>query len=166
MNWSDVIAALAWSLAGFVVGFLGGRISRDVRDIRNAAVDDDEYTGPDRRRRRPPFGGDRLLGVFLILLAISTVTLLAVSNAQQRAIVDCQADVNRQLVEAINARGDSAAKDRKALNDMLQAVLTLPTPEQRRDALVDYLNTSKRTDEERARAPYPDPEDFDCKEAR
>jgi hypothetical protein len=159
---ADLVGPLVWSCVGFVAGFLAARLSSDVHEIRDVALS--EHAGPERRR--PASNTNRLLGVFLVLLSVATVTLLAVSNAKQRAIVDCQTDVNRRVVETINQRADAAAKDKAALDGMVAAVLTLKSEQARRQALAAYVAVAKQTTAERARTPYPNPRDFDCQETK
>lgn len=150
-----ILNALVWSVAGFLVGYVVARMSKDVHTIKEAVVD--------REKTEPgPYLPTRLFGVVLVVMAIATVAAIAISNVQQQQVFDCQTDVNRELVRATNQRADFAARDRKALTDMLTTVLTEPNERARREAVEDYVAASEHTQGERSRSPLPDVEEFDC----
>lgn len=129
-----IVEAMAWSLSGFFVGVVVGVILRDVYDLV--------------RRRRGPSRTMRgavstrvVFGLALVMLGASVVVL-----DYYRA--ECQEDVDKQLVAALQARGN-------ALDDLVRSLLSPERGESSRDELRAFLRIAERFE-------YPDPEKLRC----
>lgn len=116
MSVTDVLSALAWSLAGFMVGYTVCLVTANPPTFGDepAHQEDPVYT----RRRN----SNRIIGWAVVLMSLVTVASLAYSNHAQRAIIDCQTAVNGRLVGAISTRAVIADQDREAINDLITAI--------------------------------------------
>lgn len=61
-------------------------------------------------------------GLILVVLAISSLGLFYVTNTSQRRIADCQAEVNRETVLALQARSQASRENIQAEHDWLASV--------------------------------------------
>lgn len=158
-----LLHAVAWSVGGFVLGYVVAGVSTDLHTIKEAVV-------PERktpRRRLRPYLPDRALGVVLILLAILSVVGIAFFNHDRAERLDCQSRINGELVRTINERTRIYNADRQALDDLILTFATLRGTEaerrqKSREAFEAYVQTLSESAERRARFPYPDPNEFKC----
>lgn len=156
MNPDYLLAAVGWSLAGFVVGYVTAHVLTHKEGFVN-----------DHPRLRP-YVPNRTLGVALVLLAILSVVSLAVVSTQRQNVSECQAKVNLGLIRAIEARAKIADDDRRALDDLVLAIVNtadLPETQQQRavaSALQTYTMTITKSRNDRARYRLPTPRDYAC----
>lgn len=91
--------------------------------------------------------------IIMGLFSLSFVTYDLVEEGKRQ---DCQTAVNQQFFAVTKQRSQIISADREALAHMIEQVLTLPTPEQRRQVLEDYLADKERRDSELKELPLPE----------
>lgn len=184
LNWT--LASMAWSVAGLIIGYALGRMSRDVHELREALVDEqdahDDAVGRERRsgedRRAPvqPNRTSQLLGVAIIILAALSVSASAVAVQRQSDQVACQNRYNRSFADALSERSRAADADRAAITRLITVSAQLNTEAQALDpsdpkdaaayqalqkratqATKDYLDALGEADKRRAANPIPAP---------
>lgn len=129
-----VVPSLAWGLGGLVIGYWLGTMTREVHELREALVaeqdahyetrhgsppDGDRRSGHDRRR------GSRmnyLIGAVLIVLAVGSVTFTALESQERNRVTECQSNYNLAFSRALNERVKAAQKDRAAIRELVQTV--------------------------------------------
>lgn len=105
--------------------------------------------------------------VFQLIAVISLLVGLAV-GVNQYQLTSCLADYNEASNKATAARTDAAAADRKALDDMVQAIVdarALPSEEAQQavqKALTGYLVARASADGQRKGSPLPAPPSQTC----
>lgn len=162
-GWTNVLASAAYSLAGFLVGFGLGRVSRDVHDIKESVV-----TEPTRLVRRDPhqhgfwrWTDNRVLGLGLLALSILTLVFAFIGSQKLTNQAQCQSEFNVRFGLAYQARAASADGDRNALNNLMLSIAgEPPTPQGRakaRAAFEHYIAQIKTSDATRRAHPLPDP---------
>jgi hypothetical protein len=100
------------------------------------------------------------IAVVVLIIAVASTTFSWRVDSRQRNFVACQANVNQSRTEALGELQLLAAEDRKVLDKLVAQVLAARTPGSGRQALLEYVATRKRTDEERKGHPLPMPEDI------
>lgn len=155
-----VIQSLVWSMLGFAGGFFFGRAGREVHQIKEVVVteNDDEPThaGVSDDRWRQAFG------VALIALALATVTQAWYNVEQRRDTVECQVRYNVAMAEAFKARTQYAESDREALVAFFRVPAT-SSDRIRREAYFDLVETYQRNDRLREKHPLPTLPQGDCR---
>lgn len=114
---------------------------------------------------------ERTFGIVLIVLSLMTVGQAVYFTIETRgqAEVDrrrtsCQAGYNQAFTRALTARATISDGDRKNLNDMITAVVTLQTPAERRAAIETYVRVQADNDRKRAQNPLPEIPEGNCEE--
>jgi len=120
-----VVNSFAWSVIGFVVGWLGASLRSDIHTLKEALVPTEEARAQRLKRTQR---STRLLGVIVAVLAVATVVQGVIAQQRLNDVSRCQAQYNERFAAASKTRADLADEDRRALNRML---LTLY---QKRDA--------------------------------
>lgn len=166
MSWEYVLSSIAWSVAGFVIGYFTARTSRDVRRIRQAVAPEERPVN-----HRPDHGASpRALGVLLVLLALSSVVSIVVFNMHRADVLKCQAEINLDLIAAVHERAAIGDRDREALDDLIMAVFASANmPEKQRErvgrqAMQNYVETIAESKAARERVVLPNPAMYDCGE--
>lgn len=151
---AEVISGLAWSLFGFLGGYLTAWIP-----TRRIAMDRE----PIRR------GIPRWVGVVLIILAVLTVgegwyfnQLDAKQTDATAARTACQAEFNQQFVVVLTKRTEWANEDRSELNRLMTRWINSHDRVEPRKALQDYLNAVAINDNHRASNPLPSLDQHPC----
>ena len=125
--YSDAISGLAYSLGGFVVGFMGARWWYvDVRS-REHLMDTgvERRSGDDRRhgdRRATASAPNLIVGIVLVLIAVLSVAASTVAITQQQAQVDCQTRYNEAFAAALTERTNAAGEVREAFRAVTDAM--------------------------------------------
>lgn len=165
------VANAAWSLLGLFVGFVLGRITREVHEVHEVVAPLDERLpviespphpyrrSGDRTRRR-----DKMLALALILLAIGSVATAALAVDRRSALAECQTDYNARVILSIKARQLANDVDRTAIVDLVRTVANVqssglpPAVDRERTnmALRHYLDTSAASDAIRRSRPLPE----------
>jgi hypothetical protein len=98
----------------------------------------------------------------VLALSLVAVAMTAVSGWQSHARAQCQARVNQQLVMALRARAESVDARDTAFDQMLDALLTAKSPEERRATLATYRAAQAQVAADRREHPLPAPPDETC----
>lgn len=157
---SEALTGLAYSLLGFVIGYIVGKAGAEVHEIKEVVAPDHhpahEAPLPTKKRGIMNITKSRGLGVLLIILALVTVLLSTLTAIDLRNQADCRDSYNLRFYEAYVVRARAADSDRKSFNQMLYA-LNDPDLQKRRAAYVKYLDDIKKTDAQRKKNPLPFP---------
>lgn len=175
-----LLSNVAWGLGGLALGYFLGSIGREVHELRETLVTENEPTPtPPPAHDRRNGGGDRrqsrsnaILGIVMVLLAVVSVTVAAVAVSEREdrldrieTQVDCEADYLVEYAVAINERTDAVIADRHAIRALIETTAELQTlglPERERQrrfqaAVQVFLEASSEADKTRAQAPLPIP---------
>ncbi|MFE9742971.1 hypothetical protein [Streptomyces sp. NPDC006477] len=101
-------------------------------------------------------GKQRLFGVVLVVLSVTTVGSTVYYTNEQREISECQAEFNDQFINQISERNKIASSDRESLADLVRSVINSGSRAESRKALEKYLDTKDINDEERKKYPLPE----------
>lgn len=148
-EWSSLVQSLAWSMLGFVLGYFLGRATGEVH-IVNVKTDED-YRVPNHRRF------DVVVGTSVIILSILSVILASMAISRRGDQVACQSQYNAAVADALRARTEAANEDRTALTKLVSGVAQSKSSEDTLRALNQYLATTRKTEQDRAETPLPDP---------
>lgn len=155
-----LINSAAWSVVGFISGWLLATVGRDVKDIKEAVV-------PDRvkQQRAPHPNGMRVLGIVVALLAIVTVVQGYMLSSKQAAVVECQATYNDRFAEATQRRAALADEDREALTNMLLGLYRQrdDSERERLRTFEQWVETTQRNERYREAHPLPELPKGDCR---
>jgi hypothetical protein len=84
-------------------------------------------------------------GLILVVLALASLGLFYVTNSSQRRIADCQAEVNRETVVALQARSQANRENIQAEHDWLASVAdTSSTPATRLSTTHIYIEALEK----------------------
>lgn len=151
----DALLGVAYSLVGFVVGFLLGRVTREVHEIKEAVVPE-TFANEDSDHRAHL----TRLGIVVIILSLATVTTSAMSTIAVYRQSDCLRDYNSRFTVAFNARAAASDADRTALNSMILSIADkTKTQKEREVAFTTYVQQVKDGNATRAKNPLPQPPD-------
>lgn len=168
-----VISSLAWALLGFVVGWAIGRVTRAAALIEEAAMTEPTEDPPPVRvtwwarvSRRPT--ADQLLGLVVVILAVASVIVMAVSVSAQQAEIEraqqsikCQTRFNQAFAGALNERTAAAARERDGQAALLDAIVLEPR-DRARTAEAIKIYRAQLEDAKAQRAANPLPEQPSC----
>lgn len=133
---------LIYSAFGFTVGWLAGRIGRDVA-----------HQNP-RPRWWPSVRAG--LGILILIMVAYSMVIGVTTAARDREIARCQADLNAQFQKAIEQRSDAARIERASQRKLLLTMVDqTANSTQRAQAIRDYLGSLDDADQQRDQAPYP-----------
>lgn len=144
---SSIVSSLLFSIAGLIVGFVGGQI---IAWKRYGSLIVPTYH-PRQGQRRADF----VIGILVVILALATMIQGVVS--QQR-----QGDCNDEFRRVIAERG-TLTQRQNAANVELQERLVELSPsvpenvEKRQEARQRYVDEIREIDAQKSRNPYPDP---------
>lgn len=93
---------------------------------------DDPQTRPQPAIPTPPvrrarFDAGSVMQALSLVVALALAVFLIGYVADQRAALDCQAQINRDFREALNVRADRAATERAAVRQLLIETVGTPT---------------------------------------
>lgn len=146
----------AWSLVGFAGGWLVASMGRDVKDIRQAVVREEE-DAPMNHPHISTSTTTRWLGIFVAALAIVTVAQSVWLTQRQSEVVTCQARFNDAFAQAVKYRATLQDADRDALNTLTVNLYKLRNASEQRRAeeFTRYLARVEDTNAERAKHALP-----------
>lgn len=176
-----VVNSLAWALMGLLLGYLVVRSATHLEEVTTAmspaspppdpAAPDPESTRPPRTvwwARFPRPAADRVIGAVVVILAIVSVAVMAVSVSAQQAAIEraerslaCQTQFNEAYAAALTERTEAARVERAAQRDLLTNTRS-EDPAALDAAISRYLAQLAEADQRRAANPYP--ADPDCRE--
>lgn len=158
-----------WVTAGFLGGWLAGRAGRDLHTLAEAVetaetgdttVGEDPPSPPPRHRRRPR--PEWVIGVVVLLLAITTVAQGIVESVAARRIVACQTAYVNAFADALDARTQASTDAQDALDQLVTTIggtFTSPPSPGRgqavQKAITDYLASRDRVKRQQRAHPYP-----------
>lgn len=153
-----VLHSLAWSLAGFVIGWSLGRLGHDVQQTREAVMPN-HTRARTRPRPRPRVHIEHVIGAVVVALAVITMLTAIHTTRELQNATRCQQHFNDVYRAALVERSESTANVRRAQTDMATA-LSAPGAELDnapvRDALARYLDAIRRDEQSRSANPVPD----------
>jgi hypothetical protein len=164
----ETLHSLAYSTLGLIIGFMIGRLTREVHEVKEV-VCPDEHTGHVHPAHEKPTGKQgpvpttvlirsRTLGVMLIILSLVTVLLSTITAIDNRRKADCNRRYNIEFVRVFLERSKAADQDRDSLNKMLRGIDS-PDRAVRERVFRDYLTEIAATEEQRKQNPLPAPPD-------
>lgn len=167
-----VINSLAWSAGGFAIGWLVASARRDMGEIREAVVhdedssvqaDDDALSSELLHSRTDAV--TRWLGVVVALLAIATVTQAYFANQRIADVAECQAEYNTRFAEVTQERSQLANEDRLALQHMLITLYRKrdASSEERLRVFEHWVETVQSNEKQRKLNPLPTLPKGDCR---
>lgn len=153
---SNVVVDIFYSIIGFIIGWIAGRIGRDVA----------------QENPKPRWYPSVRNGLGILILIMSTYTMISgvVSAHHDRAISTCQAQLNEafraaliQRADAANSERDSATQERANQKKLLLIQLdTTASPAAHQQAIRDYIaslddadRAQAEADKQRTDAPLP-----------
>lgn len=113
MSTAYLISSLAWSLIGFVLG----RLTVNVEQIRRSMSTNDEELSaeqlpPSPRRRRLPvvhkLGAQQIVGMVVVIVALLSILLVAWQNVRLNQSISCQSRFNQVYEDALRASDEVA----------------------------------------------------------
>jgi hypothetical protein len=131
------LTTLAASIGGLIVGYWLGRMSREVHELREALMAEqdahhatkarhgngepeiDRRSGDDRRQHGNGFP-NLIVGILLVVLSVASISAGALSLARRNAAVDCQQAYNVAFSRALTERAQAAAFDRAAFTLLIR----------------------------------------------
>lgn len=164
---SDLANSIAYSLIGFVLGWLVGYEARTLDYIRKACKisgDTEKDPGEDdsMTETRSPSTLGRI-GYAIILLSLLTILQSAYFSYTQRQKSECLSDYNKAFSAVYDLRSRFAELDRQALTRFLDKYQqpTPPTERERYNALLALRADYARTEQLRDKTPFPALEECD-----
>ena len=156
-----LMSGVAYSLFGFLVGWVVGHEAQVIEEIREAVMDEHEdHTKKETKKRWTlpnKWNQPKFLGTVVVLLSLFTVMQTAYFTYQQRTVTECLADFNSDVSEVQNTRARWADEDRGALIDFFktQSEDSQPTPEKTEEAFQTLIETYDLNTVRRAATPLP-----------
>lgn len=129
-----LVQSLAWSLCGFLVGWLLGGLGR-------------ELIGAPMR-----VWSQRVIGLVVIVMAVITMITSVSVNLRLERVTQCQAQFNADYRQALAERVDAANQEREAQRILIVSI-TRGTDDQQ--ALNGYLSALDAADANRRENPLP-----------
>lgn len=159
-----VVSSLAWSLAGFLLGWLLATLRQDVRIIRRAVMPNTPVATW-RGHTMTAALATRVLGIIVSVLAIVTVASTFIANDRINDATACQAEYNRRFAEVQNLRARLAQEDRDALQNMLITLYQRRGASQAEQLEVfqQWVDTVRSSQRERKQNPLPELPRGDCR---
>src|SRR5688572_11264512 len=133
------INAMVWSSLGLVVGFMMGM----------------GWRVGFRLGRLNERGRERMVGAFLIALALGSTAQSLVYQKHQSDITDCQTRYNEDFQKTLRERAASAERDRRNTFNMVKGVLQAKDRAVARKAIEDYVKINEQIEAERQKQKYP-----------
>lgn len=148
-----VFGQIAYSLLGFVLGWLVGREARKIEEVHRVVVEEgEEMSESVAEVEKTP---QSKFGVFLVVLAIFTVIQTAYFSYEQNRVTECLSNYNHSLAEVQNLRAQWLDQDRQAFIEFFDTYQGNPTEEERRAAFFNLIETYEKNTERRKSTPLP-----------
>jgi hypothetical protein len=133
------VNAMVWSALGLVVGFIlgmGWRVKFKLKMLTER-------------------GRERMVGAFLIALALGSMAQSLVYQRHQSQITNCQTRYNEEFQKTLQERAATSERDRKNTFDMVQGVMTAKDREQARAAIGNYIKINQEIEAKRSQQRFP-----------
>lgn len=131
---SYVFTSLAWSLCGFLAGWLLGGLGRD---LIGAPLH---------------LWTERVIGIVVVILAVVTMVTSVSVNARLENVISCQAAFNANYRQALADRNEATNQERDAQRKLILSITQGGNDQQ---ALTEYLDALNATNANRAENPLP-----------
>lgn len=149
-----IAQSLVWSLAGFILGWVLGRLGRGVQEM-------EEVLMPQQARRpwRSRVSPERVIGaVILVLAAVTMVTSVVAVNRLQTA-AECQSRFNdiyrRALIERSESTSEVRSKQAQLATALAAENASLADPNVKQSLRI-YLDAITADETSRKANPIPD----------
>lgn len=157
---SDLANSIAYSLIGFVLGWLVGYEARTLDYIRRSCKisgDMEGDPGEDESMTETRSSTLGRIGYAIILLSLLTILQSAYFSYTQRKTSECLSEYNKDFSEVYDLRSKFAEYDREAFTRFLDTYQQSPPPTEaeRLSALLTLRADYARTEELRDQAPFP-----------
>lgn len=106
---------------------------------------------------------ERTIGVIVLVMSLAALGVAGYSSLRTRSYVECQADWSQAYATSAAQRAQAADTDRRAVDDMVAAVLSARTAAESRAALLAYQQARADADRRRAANPAPALPDEVCR---
>lgn len=139
----DLVPDLIYSALGFVLGWIAGRIGRDMA----------------HHEPKPGWWPSVRTGLGILILLMTTYTMVTgvLAASHDRRVAACQAEINLRTQQALAERSDAARVERASQRNLLLTIEPGTTPQRRSQAIRDYVESLDEADRQRDLAPYPTP---------
>lgn len=161
--YANIVVDIFYSIIGFIIGWIVGRIGRDVV----------------QENPKPHWYPSVRNGLGILILIMSTYTMISgvVSAHHDRQVTACQAKLNGAFREALIQRADAAKQERISTSQeranqkklLLISLDTTATLAQHQQAIRDYIESldaadraQDAADKQRNDSPLPDTTDAGC----
>jgi len=182
-GWLYLVQTVAVGAASFLLGFLAGRMARDVSRIARTVTVQGETVAvsagkPTLRERVENRTGATVaqLAIALVVIALGAVTVVQgiAQSAATRRIATCNENYANALADAIDARSQGSAQAQEALDQLMTTIGRLAsTPpaddadtarraEETRKAITEYVDKRTQVKALQQKNPYPQPPRESC----
>lgn len=181
-GWLYIVQTVSVGAASFLLGFLAGRLARDVSRIAQTVTVQGGTlpTMPKRslRRRVEARTGATIwqlaTAVIVIALGVVTVVQSLANSAATRRIATCNEAYANALADVIDARSEGTAQSQNALDQLMTTIgrLAAAPPasdaeaaqrrEESRKAITDYVTKRAEVKALQEKNPYPQPPRESC----
>lgn len=147
------LASILWSVAGFIIGFVAGKLGAKYQ-LEHHMKNDNNKSWYVRFLEKVTL--QSAFGVVILILIAVGMTSVVQGNARLEQVVKCQTAFNQEYTKGLQARSDAAASEREAQRELL-AVTNDPASndEQRSQAIDNYVVTLNQADQQRRENPIP-----------
>jgi hypothetical protein len=168
--WTYLTLSFAWSLVGWLIGFLMGRSTVAVDAIADDVVQGEGDAVPEAKQpARRRWSMNHAIGAVVLALGIFTAVQAIIQSDATDRLAECQIAYSNGFADALDARSQATSEAQDALDELLTTVAAItPTPEGRdafRSALSEYLSKRAAAKQAQAENPYPPAPRDVCKEA-
>jgi hypothetical protein len=153
-------------LAFLVIGFIAGRMSRNIEEIADAVAEEGEAVTEVVPRRRQFWTSEKVVGAFLVLLGLFTAGQGLYQDSATRRVAECTRGYANGFADALEARAGANAEAQEALDEWMTTLDRLMTDvspgadpadarDRFRDATADYLAKRAEAKKQQAENPFP-----------
>jgi hypothetical protein len=159
-----IVNGIIWSAAGFIVGWLAGRISRDITRIArftNAAAEEDTVPLSSTMAARLSRSYRLAVPILVVVLGIATAVQGAYQAAGLQRVSDCQTAYSSGFADALDARSSASADAQTALDALMTKVggalehSNVGSRAEVQQAVDDYLAARAKAKRTQEQNPYP-----------
>ncbi|MBP2341132.1 hypothetical protein JOF41_007386 [Saccharothrix coeruleofusca] len=163
MTLESLLCQIGWSTVSLIVGFLLGRLSRNVETIATSVA----RKGPpvDRVPRRKWLTFEKLLAGFFLCLAIFTAAQGWRQDQATRRVAECTQAYSDGFAAALDERSQASAEAQAALDELMTTVgdVMAATPgdagarQRVQEAVSEYLTKRAEARKQQQDNPFPPP---------
>lgn len=139
--------AIIWSAMGLIVGFILG-VGVRIKWVDKVVKREDR---------------ERVLGLFLVFIALAAVAQNFYFQQHQRQITNCQTRYNVAFQTILKERSSIADRDKDNLSTFINSLGTTKSQAESRKAFERYVTINNELDKERRSTKYPELPGKECK---